>query len=61
MMDQHDADILVMGHTHLPYIQTIIDTGNGFRKMVIKCESVGRSKEGTALTSYLLLDINRNQ
>jgi putative phosphoesterase len=61
MMDQYDADILVMRHTHLSYIRTMTDTGHGFRKMAINCGSVGRSKEGTALASYLLLDINRHQ
>lgn len=57
MMDEQQADILIMGHTHESYIRTISVEGN---KMVLNCGSVGRSKEEKSLATYLLLDISEN-
>ena len=57
MMDEKQADILIMGHTHESYIRTISVEGN---KMVLNCGSVGRSKEEKSLATYLLLDISEN-
>ncbi|RAJ27242.1 metallophosphoesterase family protein [Pedobacter cryoconitis] len=58
MLDQEQADILVMGHTHESYIRAISSEAD--HQMVINCGSVGRSKEGKPLASYLLIAINEN-
>lgn len=46
------ADALVMGHTHLPYVQ------RGAAVLFVNCGSVGRSKEAKKTASYAVLDIN---
>ncbi len=51
IMTTESADILIMGHTHLPYIRYIQ------QKMAINCGSVGRSKEASGLATYLLLNV----
>jgi len=58
MLDQAQADILVMGHTHESYIRAIPPQDN--EQMVINCGSVGRSKEGKPLACYLLIAISDN-
>lgn len=57
MMDEQQADILIMGHTHESYIRTIPSEPN---RMVLNCGSVGRSKEEKPLATYLMLDISNN-
>ncbi|UUC45235.1 metallophosphoesterase family protein [Flavobacterium cerinum] len=56
MMEDENADVLIMGHTHQSYIRKI-NTPDGPEKLALNCGSVGRSKEGEALATYLLLDI----
>jgi len=61
MLDQYEADIIVCGHTHIPYIRQI---GN---KMVINDGSVGKQKphnKGQNIYSreakYLILEIGKD-
>lgn len=58
MLDQEQADIIVMGHTHESYIRTV--SAEVDHQMVINCGSVGRSKEGKPLACYLLIAINED-
>jgi len=58
MMEQHQADVLIMGHTHLSYIRPIPVSADVPDKLVANCGAVGRSKEGQSLATYLLLHIN---
>lgn len=58
MLDQEQADILVMGHTHESYIRAIPSEDK--KQMVINCGSVGRSKEGKPMAGYLLIAINEH-
>jgi predicted phosphodiesterase len=60
MLGEQQANILVMGHTHESYIRTIPSSIGNMAQMVINCGSVGRSKEGKPLASYLLIAINEN-
>ncbi|KIO77630.1 serine/threonine protein phosphatase [Pedobacter lusitanus] len=60
MLTSHQADILVMGHTHLSYIRTIPSKNNDSDQVVINCGSVGRSKEGKPLATYLLIAISED-
>ncbi len=55
MLDQTDADVLIMGHTHLPYIKQI-DAQSG-DKVFINCGSVGRSREKMQLATYAVVSI----
>ncbi|MFX1704737.1 metallophosphoesterase family protein [Chitinophaga sp. CC14] len=57
MMDEHHADIMVTGHTHLSYIRPLKAAG----KMVINTGSVGRSKEKDRLASYLQLTVTGSE
>ncbi len=57
MMQQQQADVLVMGHTHRSYIRTLPLPYPAF---ALNCGSVGRSKEGKALATYLVLHIGQD-
>lgn len=54
MLDDNNADVLIMGHTHKSYIKPIHKTGY-LDKLAINAGSVGRSREGEPLASYLIL------
>lgn len=56
MLDQENADVLIMGHTHLPYIRQISDS-----RLALTCGSVGRSREEVPFATYLLLSVNNGQ
>ncbi|QNK63884.1 metallophosphoesterase [Pedobacter sp. PAMC26386] len=66
MMDQ--TDILIMGHTHESYIRTIPSVRQIIpsartqitEQIAINCGSVGRSKEGKPLATYLLMAISED-
>ncbi len=58
MMDQHQADVLIMGHTHISYVRRIPVAAGMPDRLVINCGAVGRSKEGSSLATYLLLNID---
>lgn len=45
-------DVLIMGHTHLPYVERIDDT------LIINPGSVGQPRDGNPEASYALLDID---
>lgn len=55
MLRKNNADVIVMGHTHLPYIRTF--TGG---KVAINAGSVGRSKEDRISAAYLMLTIDES-
>jgi putative phosphoesterase len=46
-----EADVLVFGHTHLPYIQQVADV------LLVNDGSVGKPKDGDPRAAYALLDI----
>ncbi|WCT10704.1 metallophosphoesterase family protein [Mucilaginibacter jinjuensis] len=54
MMADVNAEILVMGHTHLPYIRSL---GS---QLVINCGSVGRSRALDRKATYLILNIQES-
>ena len=60
-LQENNADVLIMGHTHLSYIRKFTDSNNAAQKYFLNCGSVGRSKEGLPLANYLLLDIDEHQ
>jgi len=57
MFQSNNADVIVMGHTHLPYVRSI-GTGG---KFALNAGSVGRSKERSPLASYLMLTITGSE
>ena len=53
------ADVLVMGHTHYPYVRSLPSlTAAGHAKLAVNCGSVGRSKEADRLACYAMLSID---
>lgn len=58
MMTEAKADILCVGHSHLPYHRIIND--NDSFKHVINIGSVGKPKDGNPASCYVLLTINEN-
>lgn len=52
-MDDYVADVLIMGHTHRPYIKYF-----GQSKLAINAGSVGKSKDGNNRAAYLMLTLN---
>lgn len=53
MLEQHAADVMICGHTHLSYIRPL----TGEKKLVINTGAVGRTKEGDGKAAYLWLQI----
>jgi len=47
-----EADLLVMGHTHLPYVKQVAGT------LLINDGSVGKPKDGDPRAAYLLLHVD---
>lgn len=58
MMQSHQADVLLCGHTHKSFHRVIKD-GNGF-KHVVNIGSVGKPKDGDARICYAILDLNQS-
>jgi len=58
MMNEAKADVLCVGHSHLPY-HRIINTGNSY-KHVINVGSVGKPKDGNPMGCYVLLTIDEH-
>lgn len=54
MMTETKADVLCVGHSHLPYYRTIGD------KHVINIGSVGKPKDGNPQGCYVILNIAKN-
>jgi putative phosphoesterase len=48
---QSDADVLVFGHTHKPWIREIAGV------LFVNCGSVGKPKDGDARSSFALLEL----
>lgn len=62
MIDSINADILLMGHTHIPYHKTLFSEveNKKYYKHIINVGSVGKSKNGSTAANYCLLDIHNN-
>ncbi|MCC9070357.1 metallophosphatase family protein [Flavobacterium sp. F-65] len=58
MLAHEKADIIIMGHTHKPYVRHVEATENSPAGTLINCGSVGRSRENNPLATYLILHIN---
>lgn len=50
LLTENDADVLVCGHTHLPYIKRIL---NGY---VVNAGSAGKPKHGNPNATYVILE-----
>ena len=59
LLDEADADILIVGHSHKPY-HRIMETTRGVFKHVINLGSVGKPKDGDLRGCYALLTIDNN-
>lgn len=59
LLDEADADILIVGHSHKPY-HRIMETKSGVFKHVINLGSVGKPKDGDLRGCYALLTIDNN-
>ena len=51
-LDERGADAIVMGHTHLPYVQQVSG------KLIVNSGAVGRSREEDRTASYVILEIS---
>jgi len=62
MMDSINADILLMGHTHIPYHKAIFceEENRKIYRHAINAGSVGKSKDGNTDASYCLVQIHSN-
>lgn len=58
MMELHQADMLLCGHTHKPFHRVIKD-GTVF-KHVVNIGSVGKPKDGDARICYAILELNQS-
>lgn len=56
MLESADADLVVMGHTHLSFKKQFYD-----QTWAVNCGSVGRSKEENRLASYLVLTLDEEK
>ncbi|MFP4322724.1 MAG: metallophosphoesterase family protein [Anaerolineales bacterium] len=56
IMDQYEADVLVCGHTHLPY-HRVLPSG----RHVINAGSVGKPKDNNPEACYLVLTVEGEQ
>jgi len=52
VLNELHTDILLLGHTHLPYIKWVGE------KLIINPGSVGKPKDGDNKASYVLLELN---
>lgn len=59
LMQEANADILCVGHSHKPYHRVIFD-GNGAKKHIINTGSVGKPKDGNPKGGYVLLTLEPN-
>ena len=55
-MAAEGADVLVMGHTHLPYVRSL----TGGSRLAVNVGSVGRSKEPSRLASFAMLEVQED-
>ncbi|AYN04158.1 MULTISPECIES: metallophosphoesterase [unclassified Flavobacterium] len=61
MLAEEKADIIIMGHTHRPYIRPVEATKDSPAGILINCGSVGRSRENSPLATYLILHIDEEK
>jgi putative phosphoesterase len=59
MMDEANADILFVGHTHLPY-QRVLQNKKGEFKLIINIGSAGKPKDNNPKGAYVLMHIAEN-
>lgn len=52
--EKFDFDILLSGHTHLPYFKAIDD------KYIVNAGSAGKPKHGNPRATYIILDIKKD-
>ena len=55
LLDLADADVLVCGHTHIPY-HRVLPSG----RHVVNAGSVGKPKDGNAQACYVVLEANNS-
>jgi putative phosphoesterase len=56
LLDLADADVLVCGHTHIPY-HRILPSG----RHVVNAGSVGKPKDGNSQACYVVLEANNSE
>lgn len=59
MLEEADADILCVGHSHKPYHRPL-KTSNGKVKHVVNLGSVGKPKDGDPRLCYVILTLHDN-
>lgn len=59
MMEEANADLLFVGHSHKPY-HRIMENSDSVFKHVINLGSVGKPKDGDVRGCYVILTINKN-
>ena len=57
LLDEADADMLFVGHSHKPY-HRILEIGEGKFKHVVNLGSVGKPKDGDPRGCYVVLNVN---
>lgn len=57
MLEEADADLLFVGHSHKPY-HRILETPDGRFKHVINLGSVGKPKDGDPRGCYVIITLN---
>ena len=55
LLDMAEADVLVCGHTHIPY-HRILPSG----RHVVNAGSVGKPKDGNSQACYVVLEVNNS-
>lgn len=62
MLDEINADILVLGHTHKPFHKAIFcaEENHKIYRHIINAGSVGKPKHGNNKSCYAILDIDEN-
>jgi putative phosphoesterase len=56
MLASTGADVIVMGHTHVPYIRSLAEG-----KLLVNTGSVGRSKEPSRMPSFAILAVHNDR
>jgi predicted phosphodiesterase len=61
LLDVADADILLMGHTHIPFHRSIFCDNENRKKYkhAVNVGSVGKPKHGNNLACYTIMEISR--
>lgn len=57
MLAEEKVAIIIMGHTHKPYVRQVEATEKSPAGILTNCGSVGRSRENNPLATYLILNI----